>query len=96
MVRPQPVTATDELLVELIDEVQGLRADVRALAPKPVEVKQALGGVELREPAGEKPAPRQDIPADEAELEPPPAEQKPARPVKKAAVKKAAPRRSTK
>lgn len=51
MGRPNPLTATDELLVELVDEVVGLRDLLRDRLPEPPAPQDRTGTVELREPA---------------------------------------------
>jgi outer membrane biosynthesis protein TonB len=55
MPRPTPITTTDELLVELVDEVVGLRQLLRDRLPAPDAGQQPIaqagdGAVELREP----------------------------------------------
>ena len=51
---PSPITPGDDLLVIIIDELRGLRADVQKLA-RPAPPEPPPGHVELREP---KPVPK--------------------------------------
>lgn len=77
MPRPVPITTTDELLVELVDQVAGLHDLLRDRLAAPPVPQDPDGTVELREPETTPPAattpPRRPDPADPGPAAHPPA-----------------------